>query len=220
MTTTPHLIYLHGFTSSPRSRKAQWFANRLADRGVTLHIPDLNVPTFEYLTLTAMLDRVAETIRALPDGPVALIGSSMGGTAALHFADRYRDAEATRVTQLLLMAPAMDFAGNRKTQLGEVRLNAWRDSGWLTVYHYGDVAERRVHYGLFADLLNYDIFSLNLSLPIRIYHGRSDASVPYEQCVQFAEPRPNVDLHLLDSDHQLLDQTDTIWHGMVELFHL
>ncbi len=40
-------------------------------------------------------------------------------------------------------------------------------------------------------------------LPILIYHGRHDDSVPCEQSVRFAAGRPNVTLRLLDDDHRL-----------------
>ena len=49
-------VYLHGFASSPGANKARMFAQRLAPLGVTLHAPDLNVPTFETTTLTAQAE--------------------------------------------------------------------------------------------------------------------------------------------------------------------
>ena len=42
-----HIIYLHGFASSPMSTKAQFLAGRLAARGLTLQCPDLNQPDFQ-----------------------------------------------------------------------------------------------------------------------------------------------------------------------------
>lgn len=213
-----NLVYLHGFASSPGSNKAQEFRRRLAERGVLLHIPDLNVPDFEHLTLTAMLARVAETVRALPPGSVGLIGSSMGGLVALHFADRYRDREGARVEKLLLMAPAFDFMENRQRQLGDEGLARWRESGWLDVSHYGSETTRRVHYGLVEDIQGYDSYAVQVDVPVLIFHGTNDASVDYRQSVRFAESRPNVDLRLLNSDHQLLDQTDIIFEAMVAFF--
>jgi uncharacterized protein len=80
------VIYLHGFASSPASKKATLFRTPMEAHGVRYLVPDLNVPDFEHLTLTAMLERVAETIRDIPDdGPLYLVGSSMGALVALHF---------------------------------------------------------------------------------------------------------------------------------------
>jgi pimeloyl-ACP methyl ester carboxylesterase len=217
---TEHFIYLHGFASSPASSKAQAFKARFAERGVTLHVPDLNVPSFEHLTLTAMITEVAALVRRLPYGAVNLIGSSMGGTVALHFADRLKQAEGGRVARLLLLAPALDFHANRINQLTEEGVRAWRESGWLTVFHYGENAERRVHYTLLEDMLTYDSFAVQLTQPILIYHGVHDESVDYRQSVRFAQNRPNVALRLVESDHQLHDQIETIWAEAVQFFNL
>jgi pimeloyl-ACP methyl ester carboxylesterase len=215
---TPTIIYCHGFASSPGSTKANIFARRFEERGISVRIPDLNVPDFEHLTLTAMLKHVDEEVRACPPGAIYLMGSSLGGVVALHFTDRYRDSSGARVEKLLLMAPAFDFAANRKRQLGESGLAHWSEIGWREVYHYGYKEPRRIHYGLHVDALTYDSFGVSLDLPILIYHGTGDESVDYHQSVRFAENRPNVQLHLLDSDHELLDQVDVIWEGALTFF--
>lgn len=215
---TPAIIYCHGFASSPGSTKANIFARRFEERGVSVRIPDLNVPDFEHLTLTAMLERVAEEIRTCPPGAIYLMGSSLGGAVALHFTDRYRDAEGSRVEKLLLMAPALDFVANRLRQLGETGMARWKETGWREVYHYGYKEQRRLHYKVHEDSLPYDSFRVSLDLPIRIYHGTRDEIVDCEQSRRFAENRPNVQLHLLDSDHELLDQVDVIWEGAVAFF--
>lgn len=217
-----HVIYLHGLASSPASAKANSFRAPFEAHGVGYHVPDLNAPDFPHLTLTAMLARVAEAVRALPgEGrSVALIGSSMGGLTALHFADRFRSAEAARVARLVLMAPALDFMANRRRSLGEDGLRQWRESGILPTFHYGLQQELPLHYGLVEDVQGYDSASVRLDLPILLFHGRHDASVDYTGSVQFAETRPNVTLHVLDSDHQLLDQTDQMWAIMADFLAL
>ena len=48
--------YLHGFASGPEGRKAQHFARWMERRGLQLHRPDLNQPSFERLTLSASLE--------------------------------------------------------------------------------------------------------------------------------------------------------------------
>lgn len=217
---TDHYIYLHGFASSPQSNKAQVFAKRFAERGLTLHVPDLNVPNFEQLTLTAMLAKTAEVVGELGEGDVHLMGSSMGGAVALHFADRYRDAEAARVRKLFLMAPAFDFAANRWRDLGADGIAQWRGTGGYEFFNYAVGGLKRVHYGLFEDLQRYDSFGIKLDMPIMIYHGEHDESVDAEQSRRFASTRPNVDLRVVDSDHQLLDQTDVMWDAVTTFFEL
>ena len=36
------LVYLHGFASSPASKKAQYFREKLAANGLSLEIPELD----------------------------------------------------------------------------------------------------------------------------------------------------------------------------------
>ncbi len=213
-----NIVYLHGLASSPASKKANIFKAPLVARGAHYVVPDLNVPSFEKLTLTAMLEKVAETVRALPDGPIILIGSSLGGLAALHFADRYQNEAAKRVDKLILLAPALDFVGNRLKD--DTMLDQWRQQGFWLFYNYAQGKPLPVHFGLVEDIAQYDSYTVALAKPILIYHGRNDASVPYEYSVRFAEGRPYVTLELLDSDHELLDQTDIILDGILRFADL
>lgn len=214
-----NVIYLHGFASSPASTKAREFARRFADKGITLRVPDLNVPDFEHLTLTAMLRRVAEEVRACPPGPVYLMGSSMGGLTALHFVDVYRGTEGARVAKMLLLAPAFDFLDNRKRQDADM-LTHWRTQGQLAFFNYAHNREMLVDFDLIEDIATYDSFSVPLDIPVLIYHGRQDESVAYDQSVRFAEGRTNVTLRLVDSDHQLTDQVDAIWLDTLTFFSI
>ena len=50
-----HLLYLHGFVSSPQSGKAAFLADRLAAHGLALTCPDLNLPDFSTLTVSRMI---------------------------------------------------------------------------------------------------------------------------------------------------------------------
>lgn len=214
------MIYLHGFASSPGSKKAQSFRWAFEKRGAIYHIPDLNAPSFEKLTLTGILAHIAETIRGLPDdnAPVYLIGSSMGGLSALHFCDRYRDAEAARVEKVCLLAPAFDFEENRAAQMGENWRDEWREAGSIPFYHFARDRMIPVHFGLVEDLAQYHSYEVNLDMPVLIYHGLNDESVSCKQSERYAAARENVRLHLLNSDHQLLDQTDRIEEGMLQFF--
>ena len=47
-TQNVHVVYLHGFASSPASSKAMFLKNRLLAHGVTFNCPDLNQPDFFY----------------------------------------------------------------------------------------------------------------------------------------------------------------------------
>ncbi|MCU0499864.1 MAG: alpha/beta fold hydrolase [Anaerolineae bacterium] len=218
--TAKNVIYLHGFASSPGSKKANYFKAPLEARGAHYVIPDLNQPSFERLTLTAMLQKVAETVRDLT-GEIYLVGSSLGGLTALHFYDQYRQAEGSRVAQMVLLAPAFDFVHAHNTQTGgNAWQTAWQVAGSAPFFNYAHGHEVNVHYGLVEDLMRYDSYQVSVEVSTTIYHGRHDASVPYDQSVHFSENRPLVTLQLVDSDHELLDQTERILAEMIALFGL
>jgi predicted esterase YcpF (UPF0227 family) len=59
------VVYLHGFASSPASRKAQFFRERFAAQGVEMAIPALDGGDFFNLTLSGQLE-VIERPRMAP----------------------------------------------------------------------------------------------------------------------------------------------------------
>src|SRR5688572_951350 len=134
------VLYLHGFASSAASTKAAYFKARFADHGIALHTPDFNQPDFSTLTVTRMVEQVLAEIRALPPGPVVLIGSSMGAFVAVQAALRSKAREGrlkpaptnstasagpakppaddgAYLDRLILLAPALDFGRRRDIAL-------------------------------------------------------------------------------------------------------
>ncbi len=217
---TPNIFYLHGFASSPGSTKARFFERHLAERGITLHCPDLNGPDFETLTITRMMSQLQQAILALPAAPTILIGSSLGALVAVEVASRWAKKCAVGgagivrehcIDRLVLLAPALDFATSRQQSLGEDGLARWKSDGALEVFHHGEGRVRHVHYGLYEDAVRYDPFASYLDFPILIFHGRRDDLVDPLSVEAFARSRPNVMLRMLDDDHQLLNSLDDIW---------
>jgi hypothetical protein len=200
------VLYLHGFASSPHSSKAAFFTRKFAELGVRMIVPDLNEPDFSTLTVSRMLQQVQEAVSA-STGPLAVIGSSLGGFVAVQAALQH----STRITHLVLLAPALDFDGNRLSELGDRGLDDWKSSNRLAVFHYGYGRMMPVHYGLYADALEYNAFNAQLSQPVQIFQGRFDTAVDPHTVERWAASRPNVELHMLDDDHQLLKSLDQIW---------
>jgi len=209
------VVYLHGFASSARSSKAAFFAAKLAERGVTLETPDLNEPDFSTLTVSRMVGQVGDVIDAA-EGPVALVGSSLGGFVAVQSALQ----RAGRVHRLVLLAPALDFGGNRMRELGGLGLETWKASNRLDVFHYGYGRNIPVHYELYLDAGRYDSFNAELTVPIQVFQGRRDAAVDPATVERWSKARPNVELHMLDDDHQLLGSLDYIWREMERFLEL
>ncbi len=205
-----HLLYLHGFASSARSSKAAFFRTRAAEHGIELLTPDFNEPDFAGLTITRMVAQVSDAIARLAAGPTTLIGSSLGAFVAVQVALQ----QGARIDRLVLLAPALDFSGNRLRDLGDRGLDEWRRTDTLNIFHYGFGRIMPVRFGLYEDAANYDALDARVAMPVQIFQGTRDVAVSPETVRRWAASRPGVELHLLDDDHQLMGSLDTIWAEM------
>jgi pimeloyl-ACP methyl ester carboxylesterase len=203
------VLYLHGFASGPQSSKASYFADRLRRYGVPFACPDFNGPEFATLTMSRMLDELAVELARAPE-PATLIGSSLGGTLAILAADRF----AAQVDRLVLLAPAVMFAKPGHHLLPPERIEEWRRRGALSFFHYAHNEERPLNFTFYQDSLQYDPFAAALVQPTLILQGLHDTSVDYRTVEQFARPRPNVTLSLLDDGHQLTASLPRIWSAV------
>ena len=190
------ILYLHGFASSPASNKARFFAERLRTAGAHVVIPDLAAGDFEHLTITGQL-RVVE--QAAGGDPVSLIGSSLGGYLAALYAARHPE-----VSRVVLLAPAFRFAPRWTERLGADAVAAWRETGALDVFHYGENRQRSLSYALLDDASRYEDYP-DFRQPALIFHGEDDDVVPAAYSEEFARTHPDVRLSVLKSGHELLD---------------
>jgi uncharacterized protein len=113
---TTHLLYLHGFRSSPRSFKAQRMHAAVRERhpGVAWCCPQMPPSPRHAMAL------VREAIAGWPRESMAVVGSSLGGFYATCV------AEATGCRAVLLN-PAVDPARDLAGHIGEQ--TAWHDPG-------------------------------------------------------------------------------------------
>ena len=123
----PMLLYLHGFNSSPESKKAlqtqRWYADNAAD--INFVCPAL--PPFADRAM-GMLRSLVETqiegqLEGQPPEPVYLIGSSMGGFFATRLAEQYG-------LRAVLINPAVSPGRGLDKWLGENR-NYTTDEKWV-----------------------------------------------------------------------------------------
>jgi uncharacterized protein len=195
-------LYLHGFASSARSAKANFFRGRFQELGIDLAIPDLNGEDFSTLTLSRQIEQVAREYLAA-NCPTTVIGSSLGGFMAAWLAEEY-----VSVGRLVLLAPAFGFLEqNREEKI----LQEWERSGWLSVYHYGYRRSIPLHYEFLRDLQRYRHPEPTRELPTLILHGRSDEVIAIDRVREYEKARPWVQLIELDSDHSLTDVMPRIW---------
>ncbi len=208
------VLYLHGFSSSAQSRKAQFFRNRFqAFPQVEFHTIDFN-PTpkdFEYMTTTGLINRLRQYVLDHDLGHFSIIGSSFGGLIALHYAHRFG-----RVEKMLLLAPALTWLSGG---LSEKELEQWRQAGAAPVLHEALGGEVSIRYDLQADGLRY-LEPVPPPAPITIIHGHRDQTVPIEPARSYAARFPGkVQLIEVNSDHDLNGHLELIWE-YVESFLL
>jgi predicted esterase YcpF (UPF0227 family) len=104
---TTHLLYLHGFRSSPMSTKARLVQQRIAQRHprVTLWCPQLPPSPRQ------AMDEVTRGIASWPRAQMAVMGSSLGGYYATWIAEQTGCRAA-------LLNPAVHAARDLATQVG------------------------------------------------------------------------------------------------------
>ena len=114
--TVTHLLYLHGFRSSPRSFKAQRMAARIAERhpSVTWWCPQL--PPSPQAAIALLRAGIA----GWPRERMAAVGSSLGGFYATWVAEETG-------CKAVLLNPAIDPARDLARHIGEQ--TAWHDPG-------------------------------------------------------------------------------------------
>lgn len=126
-----HLLYLHGFRSSPQSTKARLVAAR-----VQAHHPELHwwCPQLPPSPRQAM-DEVLASIQRWPREAMAVVGSSLGGFYATCVA-------AQTGCRAVLLNPAVQPARDLSRHLGEH--TAWHDPAQRFVFTAQHVDELRV----------------------------------------------------------------------------
>ena len=210
-----HYAYLHGFASSPRSKKGVALAEAFSARGLTLALLDLNRPSFGRLTLSAQLEEVARW--AADKERISLIGSSMGGWVAARFAEM----NISKIERLVLLAPGFEMVTRWPKLVGPQGMAAWRAHGAFP-FPDADKKPTPVHWGFLEDALSLPT-SPRPTVQTLVIHGTNDEVVPVETSRAWLadHPRPElVRLVAVEDDHQLTASTARITSEVFDFFDL
>lgn len=215
----PAVIWLGGFMSDMRSTKAVALSGWAAGAGQRFLRFDYSghgesEGRFEEGTISRWRDDAAAVIDKLASGPLLLVGSSMGGWIALLIARLLRGrGEASRLTGMVLIAPAVDFTETLMwPAFPEAVKRQIREHGvWLRPSDYGEPYP--ITRGLIEDGRANLIFGepFETGCPVHILQGRRDPDVPWRHAAKLAEhlPLDNVTLTLIeDGDHRLSREQD------------
>ena len=207
--TTPTILYLHGFASSPHGFKIQALRRRLEPAGVRFVVPDLNVPSFEKLDFDAMTEAALDSIRDRP--PLAVVGSSLGALVALSVA-----ARSPVAGPLMLIAPAVGCSDLWTSRIP--------DGDPIHLHHHGEGRVRPIHRRFFEQLAGLTIDQAPPPTRVLLLIGTEDESVPLPR-VQGVWERwralgtgPGSQMIVLPGgDHRLEDALDVVEDGILGL---
>ncbi len=203
-----HYLYLHGFASSPQSKKAQFLKAKFEATGRSLHILDLNQDDFAGLTLSRQIQQGVDWIAGCDR--VTILGSSFGGLTAAWIAQQ--STVKDKIERLVLLAPAFQFLNQWLPRLGAETVERWQKEGWLSVYHYGAAHKLPLSHNFVADAQRYKDADLAIPIPTLILHGIHDEVISIQASRDYAAQRSWVHLLELDSDHSLASAQDAIWN--------
>ncbi|KAG4073482.1 hypothetical protein HA402_000706 [Bradysia odoriphaga] len=204
-------LYLHGFASGSGSSKGlllnKFFKEQL--QNVELHLPDLNIPSFEKLSVSEIVKHLkSEMLNTTQQ--YRLIGSSLGGLVAATLASEFK--ECSKIQSLILLCPALDASNRWKAKMTESDLNQWQLDGSKKYYHFSTKTEQQLHYGFYEDLMKQVQYPL-IDVPITIVHGTTDDIVPINTSrtyIQLLQKNGwNNELIEVNDDH-LLMKTESI----------
>ena len=207
----PTLVFLPGYASDMEGAKAVALDAFAAERGVAMLRFDYSGTgasegQFDDGTLERWTDEAILALDRLTDGPVILVGSSMGGWIALHLALHRRE----RIAALVGIAAAPDFTEWGFPDHLKVRLAA----GETLRRDFPDGGVQITTSGFWVSgqamcLLESEI---PIDCPVRLIHGDSDEDVPLDVAFRLKDRLRSADVqvavvkgggHRLSAPHEI-----------------
>ena len=161
---------------------------------------------FEDGTIGRWRSDALAAIDALTDGPLVLVGSSMGGWMALLAAL----ARPDRVKGIVLLAPAPDFTERLIwARFNDAQRKQVMETGsWTRPSDY-DPSGYPITRALIEDGRSWSIMNaaeIAIDVPVRILHGGLDPDVPWEHSFELQQKLRSKDVVwslIKDGDHRL-----------------
>ncbi|MBI3444174.1 MAG: alpha/beta hydrolase [Magnetospirillum sp.] len=208
---TPTLVFLHGYHSDMEGTKALALESMCRQDGRAFL-------RFDYFghgqssgdvlhgTIGRWAADAVAVIDELTQGPIVLVGSSLGGWISLLTALERRD----RVAGLVGVAAAPDFTEDLMWQdFTFEQRRTLMETGELELANCYDPDQPwRIHRSLIEDGRNHLLLRdiIQLHCPIRLIHGQKDEDVPWRTALQLADCLASEQAEVIlvkDGDHRL-----------------
>ncbi|PVM80894.1 alpha/beta fold hydrolase [Caulobacter radicis] len=206
----PTVVWLGGFHSDMTGTKAEILADHaLATGGAYVRFDYFghgeSSGAFRDGTISRWRADALAVIDELTEGPLVLVGSSMGGWLACLAAI----ARPERVKALVLIAPAPDFTDKlmEPDLSDEARAAIARDGFWIRPSEYDD-GGYAITRELLEDGARWSILPgpVPIDVPVRVLQGGADADVPWTHALELANGLTSHDVVfslIKDGDHRL-----------------
>jgi len=206
---SPTVVFLPGYGSDMTGDKATVLAAFCERRGQAMLRFDYSGHgasggKFEDGTIGVWSTDALCAIDRLTEGPLVLVGASMGGWIALLAALARRE----RVVGLIGIAAAPDFTETLMwTRLSAEQRGALMEQGIIhQPSRYGDPTP--ITRALIEDGRNHRVLtgSVSLDCPVRLLHGQADPDVPWEIALRIANGLTSGDVQVIlvkHGDHRL-----------------
>ncbi len=207
---SPTVVWLGGFRSEMTQTKAQALAAWAGRAGRDFLRFDYfghggSGDDFAAGTVTGWRADALAVIDELTEGPLILVGSSMGAWLACLAAL----ARPARIHGLALVAPAIDFTERlmRPSLPAEAEAALARDGVWRRPSAY-DPAGYAITRALLDDGARWSILPgpIPIKAPVRVLQGGADPDVPWPHALEFANALESGDVVftlIRDGDHRL-----------------
>jgi pimeloyl-ACP methyl ester carboxylesterase len=207
----PTLVFLPGYMSDMEGGKATALDAWAAAEGRAMLRFDYagcgaSGGEFERQTLAGWRDNLLSLIDDVVEGPVVLVGSSMGGWVMLLVALERPE----RVKGLVGIAAAPDFTSWGFSQ--EQKLTILRDGRLEEPSPYGDqptVTSRAFWES--GETLRLLHAGIAIECPVRLLHGQADTDVPWTYALELMKKLRSADVQatlVKDGDHRLSRDRD------------
>lgn len=208
---SPTLVFLPGYMSDMAGGKATALFDWARARGQACLLLDYSgcgrsEGDFADGTLTQWRDEVLVLLAALIEGPVVLVGSSMGGWLNLLVGI----ALGKQLAGLVGIASAPDFTEWGRSEADKARLAAGETV--LDPNPYGP-EPTPMHPGFWVDGQTNLLLGGNIAIgcPVRLLHGQEDSDVPWDISLRLAHALLSEDVVVTlvkDGDHRLSREQD------------
>lgn len=213
---TPQIVFLTGFKSDMMGSKALGLDALCRKRGQSFLRFDYfghgeSSGDFDDGTIGRWADDAVFAIDHLTEGPLILVGSSMGGWLMLLAALKRPD----RIAGLVGLAPAPDFTQDLIEQAltpeQQKKLN--RDGAVDIPNCYDDEEPYRINQKLIDEGRQHLLLhnTIPIDCPVRLIHGLKDEDVPFETSLRLADKlrSQNVTVTFVkDGNHRLSEPDD------------